>query len=117
MAMQHVSEGNGDGEVRHRFRKHTFLLVGVVTLLSFLAAERLGGLPEPAQAFLHVLIVPMYLVWLTFTIAQVAIFGPAPTAISPALWVACLVLGLVPYALLDHLFTRCARADSHSTRR
>ena len=106
------------GKLRHRFRKHAFLLVGVVTLLSFLAAERLGGLPELAQAFLLVLIVPMYLVWFAFTIAQVAIFGPAPTAISPVLWVASLVLGLVPYALLDHLFTQwCARADSHSTRR
>ena len=96
-------------------RAHVFLLAGLVTLALFFVAERLGGLPDPLETVARLLIVPMYVVWLVFTTAEVLILGPEPTAVAGGVWIASLIAGLAPYALLDHLVTRW-RGRSHSNR-
>src|SRR5215831_16511721 len=67
--------------MRNAFRRHPFLLIGLLTLGLFHLAEGLNraGKTEIAQALavpMRVLIVPMYVVWLLLTMAQVAIAGP-----------------------------------------
>jgi hypothetical protein len=89
------------------FRRHPFLLLGFFTLgLFYLVAafDGLGysGLSSALAVPLRVLVVPMYLVWMVWSMAWVTLVGPT----SPGLLAAIssflgLVAGLAPYALAD----------------
>jgi hypothetical protein len=99
--------------MRYVFRRHPFLLIGLLTLCLFHLVEGLdrAGKRETAEALagpMRVLIVPMYLVWLLWTMALVAIAGPhglpAPfSAIAPIIGS---FAGLGPYALMDYVLNR-----------
>jgi hypothetical protein len=107
--------------VRHLLRRHLFLLIGVLTLnLFFLVAglDRAGKV-EIAHALavpMRLLIVPMYLVWLLLTMAQVSIAGPVPLPAPFAVIVWCIdmVAGLAPYALMDYILIRLRRAGTRN---
>jgi hypothetical protein len=93
-----------------------FLLIGVLTLnLFFLVAglDRAGkiGMAHALAGPMRVLIVPMYLVWLLLTMAQVAIAGPVPlpAPFAVIVWGIDMVAGLAPYALADYLLHRLRR--------
>src|SRR5215472_10623949 len=95
------------GKMRYVFRRHLFLLIGLLTLCLFHLVEGLNraGKTELAQALaipMRVLIVPMYVVWLLFTMAVVAMAGPhsLPSAIAPII---SSLAGLGAYALLDYV--------------
>jgi hypothetical protein len=107
--------------VRHLLRRHLFLLIGVLTLnLFFLVAglDRAGQV-EMARALagpMRVLIVPMYLVWLLLTMAQVAIAGPVPlpAPFAALVWCIDMLAGLAPYAFADYLLGRLRRARTRN---
>lgn len=109
--------------MRHIFRRHLFLLIGLLTLgLFFLVAvlDRTGG-TETAQALagpMRVLIVPMYLVWMVLTMALVAMFGPhgLPGPFGAVLSAISLAAGLAPYALADYVIDRWRHAASRKVR-
>ncbi|MGH7713273.1 MAG: hypothetical protein ACREOG_18440, partial [Gemmatimonadaceae bacterium] len=70
------------GLVATWLRRHPFLLLGLLTLLLFFAVETLrerGALEASLRLAvpLRVLIIPMYLVWLAFTMLNVALAGGA----------------------------------------
>jgi hypothetical protein len=107
--------------VRHLLRRHVFLLIGVLTLCLFFLVARLdlAGHVEIARALavpMRVLIVPIYLVWLLLTMAQVAIAGPGPLPAPFAVLVWCIdmVAGLAPYALVDYVLDRLRRARTRN---
>jgi len=102
-------------KVRHAFRRHFFLLIGLLTLSLFFLVEGLdrAGKPETAHVLagpMRVLIVPMYLVWLVITMAYVAIVGPVgvPGPFAAVVWGITMVAGLAPYALADYVLNKCA---------
>ena len=107
--------------MRHLLRHHLFLLIGVLTLnLFFLVAglDRAGKV-EMAHALagpMRVLIVPMYLVWLLLTMAQVAIAGPVPlpAPLAVMVWGINMVAGLAPYALVDYVLGRLRRTGTRN---
>jgi hypothetical protein len=95
-----------------------FLLAGVLTLCLFFLVAGLDHVDEPGIAHtlagaMRILIVPMYLVWLLFTLALVAIAGPAGPPPSAAI-IGCvaMVAGLAPYALADYALNRRRRKRS-----
>ncbi len=99
--------------MRYLIHRHLFLLIGVLTLcLFFLAAGLdLAGKGQIAQVLagpMRVLIVPMYLVWMVTTMAQVAIVGPTglPGPFAAVVSGLSLVAGLAPYALADYVLDR-----------
>ena len=61
------------------------------------------------------LVIPMYVVWLGFTMLSVALEGAdaRPDALTWLLWVTSLVAGLAPYALADYLLARWRRDHRH----
>ena len=98
-------------------RRHPFLLLGLLTLSLFHAVEALGrsGHTQAAAAVagpLRLLIIPMYAVWLPFTMVNVAVAGPggAPGLAGYMIWNLGLALGLAPYALADYLLERWRRS-------
>lgn len=98
------------GTILHR---HPFLLLGVFTLFLFFLVAGLDHVDEPGigrilAAGMRVLIVPMYLVWLLFTMAQVAMAGPGGLPAPLAMITGCVaaILGLAPYALADYALNR-----------
>jgi hypothetical protein len=104
------------GKMRYVFRRHLFLLIGLLTLCLFHLVEALNraGKREIAEALagpMRVLVVPMYLVWMLLTMAQVAIAGPRglPAPFGAIVSIIGLVAGLGPYALLDYVLNppRC----------
>ncbi len=102
--------------MRYVFRRHLFLLIGLLTLCLFFLVAGLdrAGKRETAEALagpMRVLIVPMYLVWLLLTMAQVAIAGPRglPAPFPAIVSIIGLVAGLGPYALLDFARNRLRR--------
>ncbi len=107
--------------MRHLLHRHLFLLIGVLTLnLFFLVAglDRAGKV-EIAHALavpMRVLIVPMYLVWLLLTMAQVSIAGPVPlpAPFAAIVWCIDMVAGLAPYALVDYVLHRLRRAGTRN---
>ena len=110
------------GKARNVLVRHLFLLIGLFTLGLFYlvavldrtgAAEAAGALAVP----MRVLIVPMYLVWLVLTMAQVALFGPSgwPAPIAAAMSGITMAAGLAPYALADYLLDRRRRRRSRKT--
>jgi len=102
---------------RYIFRRHLFLLIGVLTLgLFFLVAglDRVGK-TEAAQALagpMRLLIVPMYLVWMLLTMAQVAVVGPTGLhgTFAAIMGGVTFVAGLAPYALADYVRYRWRHA-------
>ena len=106
-------------KMRYVFRRHLFLLIGLLTLCLFLLVAGLdrAGKRETAEALagpVRVLIVPMYLVWLLLSMAQVAIVGPRglPAPFGVIVSIIGLLAGLGPYALLDYLLNRFRRAPT-----
>ena len=101
-------------------RRHPFLLLGLVTLAWFFGVEALNraGLAQAVAAAappLRMLIIPMYVVWLPFTMLNVALAGPGgvPSTIARLIWICGLAAGLAPYALADHLLGRWRRSRGH----
>lgn len=97
-------------------RRHPFLLLGLLTLGLFLGVDALTrtGHAEAAVAAagpLRVLILPMYVVWLPFTMFNAAVVGldGSPAAVARLIWICGLVAGLAPYALADLLARRRER--------
>ena len=103
--------------MRYILRRRLFLLIGLLTLdLFFLVAglDR-AGKSETAHALagpMRVLIVPMYLVWMVMTIAQVAIVGPVGLPGLFGAVVSCIsfAAGLTPYVFADYILDRCRQA-------
>ena len=64
---------------------------------------------------LRVLIIPMYVIWLPFTMLNSALAGPggAPSAVARLIWMCGLAAGLAPYVLADHLLARSRRSRGH----
>jgi hypothetical protein len=98
------------GKMRYVFRRHLFFLIGLLTIFLFFIVEGLdrAGKSETAHALagpMRVLIVPMYLVWLVITIAQVAIVGPVglPSPFAAVVSGISLVAGLAPYVFADYV--------------
>ncbi len=95
--------------MRYLLRRHLFLSIGVFTLGLFFAVALLDrahqtGISQALGGVMRVLIVPMYLVWLLLTMAEVAIFGPhAPSAVAKLITVVAVPAGLAPYVLADYL--------------
>jgi hypothetical protein len=104
-------------QMLHVLRRHAFLLIGLLSLgLFFLvAAFDRAGKAEIVNALavpMRVLIVPIYLVWLPVTMAQVAIAGPGslPAPFAVILLVVDMAAPLAPYALLDYVLERRRRS-------
>jgi hypothetical protein len=96
--------------MRYVFRRHLFLLIGVLTLCLFYLVAALDGAgkTETAEALavpMRILIVPMYLVWLLLTMAHVAMAGPQspPQPFAAIVMAISFVAGLAPYAIADKL--------------
>jgi hypothetical protein len=94
-----------------------FSLIGLLTLCLFYLVAGLyaAGKRETADALagpMRVLIVPMYFVWMLWTMAQVAIAGPRglPAPFAFILSIIGLVAGFAPYILLDYVLNRLRRA-------
>jgi hypothetical protein len=110
------------GKVRYVFRRHLFLLIGLLTLCLFFLVAGLdrAGKSEAAAALggpMRVVIVPMYLVWLVFTMAHVAIAGPQglPGLFGVVVSYLGLAAGLAPYAFVDYLLERRRRAAARKS--
>jgi hypothetical protein len=98
-------------------RRHPFLLFGLLTLGCFFAVDALSrnGYSDVAAAAarpLRVIIIPMYLVWMLFTIVHVAVAGPtrASGAVRQLIGICGVIAGLAPYALADYLLARWRRS-------
>jgi hypothetical protein len=109
--------------MRKWLRQHPFLALGLSTLLLFVTVEllRLQGAADASQrlaAPLQWLIIPMYLVWLTFTLLNVAIWGAAGVAgpVSILFYSLQLIGGLVPYVTADTLLRRWRPATARRHR-
>jgi hypothetical protein len=99
--------------------QHQFLIIGLCTLLLFFAVEALQaqGATDVAQRLagpMRVLIIPMYVVWLLFTMLNVSIWGPGAQVAPLSILVYCLQLtgGLVPYLVADYLLHRWLHAKA-----
>jgi hypothetical protein len=107
--------------MRRVLRRHLFLSIGVLSLclFSLVAGLDRAGKVEIAHALagpMRVLIVPMYLVWLLLTMAQVAITGPAglPAPFQGIVLGIDLVAGFAPYALVDYVLDRRRRVGTRN---
>ena len=105
------------GKIRYVFRRHLFLLIGLLTLCLFHLGEGLDGagkreIAEALAGPMRVLIVPMYTLWLLLTMALFAIAGPhgPPAPLSAIAPIISSLAGLGPYALLDYVVNRLRRA-------
>ena len=110
------------GKIGHVFRRHPFLLIGLLTLSLFflVAALDRGGKSETASALagpMRVLIVPMYLVWMVFTMVEVAILGPKglPGLFGVVVSFIGMAAGLAPYAFVDYVLERRRRAAARKS--
>jgi hypothetical protein len=85
----------------YRIRQHSFLLIGILTLCLLLLVRS----PNSPPMLLRILIAPMYVAWMLWSVAQVAIFGPVglPQPLASILLGIGLVAGLAPYALADFI--------------
>ena len=108
------------GKMRYAFRRHMFLLIGLLTLGLFFLVAGLdsAGKRETAQALagpMRTLIVPMYLVWMVIAMVQVAIAGPVglPSPFGVVVSGIGMAAGLAPYALADYLIDRWRQAAKH----
>src|SRR5262245_14468150 len=110
------------GPMRKWLSQHPFLVLGLCTLLLFVAVEalRIQRALDASQRLavpLRVLIIPMYLVWLAFTMANVAVWGPSGLCgpLSFLLYGLQLIAGLLPYLVADYFVRRwrCAKARRH----
>jgi hypothetical protein len=106
--------------MRYVFRRRLFLLIGILTLCLFFLVAGLdrAGKTEDAQALavpMRVLIIPMYLVWMLWTMALVAVAGPhgLPGLLGTIVSGIGLVTGLAPYVLADYLLDRWRHAATH----
>lgn len=86
-----------------------FLLFGVFTLVLLFTVQVAAKLDYNDVADILVgpmrmLIIPMYLVWLLLTMAQVAILGsaPPPWPLAIVVYAVHLTFGFLPYLLADY---------------
>jgi len=107
------------GTMRYVFKRHLFLLIGLLTLSLFFVVAGLdrAGRSETAHALagpLRVLIVPMYLVWMALAMAQVLIAGPVglPGPLGAVVSGISLAAGLAPYAFADYVLHRWRRGGA-----
>ena len=101
-------------------RRHPFVLLGLLSLCLFFSVDALSRTGHTATAAaaarpLRVLIVPMYAVWLPFTMLSVAVAGPngVPGTVARLIWMCGLVAGFAPYTLADYMLARWLRAQTH----
>ena len=102
--------------MRYVFRRHLFLLIGLLTFFLFFLVAGLdsAGKSETVHAlavFMRILIVPMYLVWLVLTMALVFVGAarlPAPFAVVVSF--INFLAGFAPYALADYVLDRWRRS-------
>jgi hypothetical protein len=104
-------------KMRYVFRRHLFLLIGLLAFFLFFLVAWLdsAGKSETAHALavpMRILIVPTYLVWLVLTMARVAIGGAGrlPVPFEVIVSFISLVAGFAPYALADYIRNRCRRS-------
>ena len=97
-------------------RRHPFLLLGLGTLFLFLAVQALdrAGHTQAVSILgppLRLLIIPMYVVWLPFTMLNAALAASVDSsaAVANLIWVCSLVAGFAPYALADYFLARRRR--------
>ena len=109
--------------MRKGLRQHPFLVLGLATLLLFVTVEflRMQGAADASQrlaAPLRLLILPMYLVWLAFTLLNVALWGAAGVAspVSILFYSLQLIGGLGPYVTADTLLRRWRAAKARRQR-
>jgi hypothetical protein len=105
--------------MRNVFRGHLFLLVGLLSFGLFFVVAGLesAGLSEAGHALagpMRVLIVPMCLVWLVISMAQVAVIGPAglPQPFGAIVGGIGMVAGFAPYVLADYVLDRWRRRQA-----
>ena len=98
---------------------HPFLALGLGTLLLLFAVEtlRARGAVEASQLLavpLRLLIIPMYLVWLGFTMLNVAVAGTDGLGgpLGMLFYGVQLLFGLAPYIGGDYLLRRWREAQS-----
>ena len=101
-------------------RRHPFLLLGLLTLGWFFGVDALNRAGHPQAAAvtapaLRVFIIPMYVVWLLFSMLNVVVLGPvgAPSEVTRLISVIAFAAGLTPYALADYLLARWRRPHVH----
>jgi hypothetical protein len=95
-------------KIAHWVPRHGFLLIGILTLFLLLLVSGLERTGELRTAHmlampLRILVAPMYLMWMLWTVAQVAIAGRVglPQPLASTLLDFGLLAGLAPYALAD----------------
>jgi hypothetical protein len=105
-------------------RERPFLFVGILTFSLFVIVEWLNycGATEAALALggpMRWLIIPMYPVWLLFTVllATVADSSKPPGVLASVLWIISLGAGLMPYVLADYLLLLWRRRAGGHVRR
>lgn len=101
--------------LKHALQQHPFLLLGLTTLGLFFLVEALArnGLDRAAATAavpMRFLILPMYVIWLVFTMAQVYLSSAgSPNWVLELLYIVGLTVGLLPYFLADRLLARWRR--------
>jgi len=102
--------------MRKVFPRHLFLVAGLLSFSLYLVVAVLeeAGLNEAGHALaglMRVLIVPMYLVWLLTSMAQVAVIGPVglPPPFGVVVGGIGMVAGFAPYVLADYALDRWRR--------
>ena len=93
------------------------MLLGVITLALFFVVEALSrsGHADAAATLavpMRILIIPMYIVWLPFTMLTVALIGPdaSPAVIAGLLRICGLIAGFLPYVFADYALEQFRRA-------
>ena len=86
----------------HWIYRHRFLLIGILTFDLLLL---LGPTANKVSMPLRILIAPMYLAWMLWSLAQVIIVGPVglPQPLASILSGIGLVAGLAPYVVADYI--------------
>jgi hypothetical protein len=99
--------------MRNVLRRNFFLLIGVFSFFLFFLVAGLDNaakseIVHAVAVVMRILIVPMYLVWLAFTMVRVAIGGTGRLGVPFEVLMSGigLVAGFAPYALTDYVLDR-----------
>src|SRR5450432_4620946 len=109
--------------MRNVLRRNFFLLIGVFSFFLFFLVAGLdnAGKSEIVHALavvMRILIVPMYLVWLVFTMVRVSIGGAGRLGVPFEVLMSGIGLaaGFAPYALADYVLDRWRHRAKRSKR-